>query len=314
MKNSNNFFIALIVALFVGSLLVPTLSSQQIEDTLRNPVFWASVAVIMLVVLSSLALIETLETFKRHMLREQGKLDAYLEAEAKKQGFFARMWQKMQDSRPIEEEAEIELDHSYDGIRELDNNLPPWWLWGFYLSIVFAVVYLMRFHVLKTAPLPLEEFAIQIAEGEAQRAAYLKNASDLVDETNVVLLSDAGAISAGQKIFATNCASCHAADGGGGIGPNVTDDYWLHGGDVKDVFGVIKYGVDGKGMISWQEILKPNEMQQVASYILSLHGTTPAAPKEPQGTLYTGAAGAETPAEAPADTSAVPETPTEIVE
>jgi cytochrome c oxidase cbb3-type subunit 3 len=196
------------------------------------------------------------------------------------------VWQKLQDSKPIEEESEIELDHDYDGIKELDNNLPPWWLYGFYLSIVFAVIYLGRYEVFQTAPSQIEEYEIAMAEGEKQRAEYLLTAADLVDENSVELITEESKLQEGAKIYATSCAVCHAADGGGTVGPNLVDEYWIHGGDIKDVFATIKYGVPDKGMIPWQDQLSPAKMQAVASYILSLQGTTPAAPKEPQGDKY----------------------------
>ena len=125
-----------------------------------------------------------------------------------------------------------------------------------------------------------------MAEAEVQKAEYLKNAANLVDETNVTLLTEESRVLSGKAIFTKNCAVCHAPDGGGGVGPNLTDTYWLHGGSISDVFSTIKYGVPAKGMIPWKDQLKASEMQEVASFILSLQGTTPANPKEPQGEEY----------------------------
>lgn len=200
-------------------------------------------------------------------------------------------------SVPVAQERDIMLDHDYDGIKELDNKLPPWWVWGFYVTIAWGIGYLGYFHVM-SGPRQVDEFKTDLAEKAAIKEAYLATNAMSVDENSVTLLTDEAALSAGRKIFIDNCASCHAADGGGLVGPNFTDQYWIHGGGIADVFGVIKYGVLEKGMISWQETLNPVQMQQVASYVLSLQGTAPAAPKEPQGSLWTA------PDATPADTAA----------
>lgn len=206
-------------------------------------------------------------------------------------------------SVPIEKERDIMLDHDYDGIKELDNKLPPWWVWGFYFTIAWGIGYLVYFQVM-SGPRQIDEFKSDLAEKAEIKASFLAANAMTVDENSVTLLTDETALGAGKKIFADNCASCHAADGGGLVGPNFTDEYWIHGGGIADVFGVIKYGVLEKGMISWQETLNPQQMQQVASYVLSLQGTTPAAPKEPQGSLWTA------PNAAPTDTTAAVVTPT----
>jgi cytochrome c oxidase cbb3-type subunit 3 len=186
----------------------------------------------------------------------------------------------------IEKEADILLDHNYDGIQELDNNLPPWWKYGFYLTIIVAVVYMVHFHITKTGKLQGEEYQEQIAIAKQQYEEYKKNAADLVDETSVTLLTDNTALSAGKAIFMTNCAPCHGKAGEGVVGPNLTDEYWLHDGGVKDIFKTIKFGWPEKGMKSWQQDLSPKQIQEVASYIKSLKGTNPPNGKEKQGELY----------------------------
>jgi len=180
-------------------------------------------------------------------------------------------------------EEEVSTGHNYDGIKELDNPVPPWWKWGFYLSMVFALVYMYRFHIAKTAPLQLEELAIATEVAEKEVKAYLAASSDNVDENTVTLLTDAADIAAGQVIFTEKCASCHAPDGGGIIGPNLTDEYWLHGCSVQDIFKTIKYGVPEKGMISWRDQLSPKQIALVTSYVHGLKGKTAASPKEQQG-------------------------------
>ncbi len=196
-------------------------------------------------------------------------------------------WKKLTGNKPIEEEGEIILDHNYDGIRELDNNLPPWWVYMFYATIIFAIVYLARFHIFNGYDQKLE-YEQEVAEAQAEITEYKKNAKGLVDANSVELLTDASDLDAGKKIFESNCVACHMADGGGGIGPNLTDAYWILGGGIKNVFHTISEGGrDGKGMIAWKQTLKPLEIAQVASYVLeNINGKTPANPKEPQGELW----------------------------
>ena len=197
-------------------------------------------------------------------------------------------WDRFNKLRPVSQEAELDLGHDYDGIRELNNRLPPWWLYGFYLCIIFAVVYLWRFHVSHTGPSSKEEFETSIAKADLRVKEYLKKKGDAVDENTVTLLTAAEDISAGKAIFTdpSKCPACHGADGGGNaVGPNLTDDYWIYGGNIKDIFKTIKYGTN-KGMRSWKDDLSARQMAQVASYVKSLKGTKPANPKDPQGDLY----------------------------
>jgi cytochrome c oxidase cbb3-type subunit 3 len=196
------------------------------------------------------------------------------------------IWDKMNKFRPVEQEAQIDLGHEYDGIRELDNRLPPWWLYGFYVSIIFAVVYLWRYHVSQTAPLSVEEFQIAMTQAEVQKTLYLKKSASNVDENTVKLLTEAADIAGGEKVYMQNCAACHGKAGEGTVGPNLTDDYWLHGGGLKDVFKTVKYGWPEKGMRSWKDDLSPVQIAQVTSYIKSIHGTNPPNAKAQQGELY----------------------------
>lgn len=209
------------------------------------------------------------------------------ETKVKKVGWLAKMWSKMNDSVEIEKEADALLDHDYDGIKELDNNLPPWWKYGFYLSIVFAIVYLLWFHVLG-GPSSAEELERSLAKAEKEIEAYKALQSDLVDENTVQLLTSADDLIAGKNHYLDKkCTICHGLAGeGSSMAPNLTDDYWLHGGSVNDVFKTIKYGIAGKGMQSWKNEFSAKEMAQLSSYVLSLQGTNPANPWEPQGEKY----------------------------
>ena len=195
-------------------------------------------------------------------------------------------WDKFNAAAPIEKEKDVLLDHNYDGIQELDNSLPPWWKYGFYLTIVVACIYLYRFHVSHDGPSQQDEYLAEMQKGEDDKAAYLAKAANNIDETNVVALTGAGELTAGKELFIKTCAACHLADGGGSVGPNLTDAYWLHGGSVKDVFKSIKYGWQDKGMKSWKDDFSPMDMKLLASYVKSLNGTHPATPKAQQGELY----------------------------
>jgi cytochrome c oxidase cbb3-type subunit 3 len=193
------------------------------------------------------------------------------------------------------EEKALMKEHSFDGIVELDNHMPPWLANVFYLTIGFAVIYFTYFTVLGLGKTQLEEYAEEQRIAAIQIEEYKALAVSSIDETSVVFDETPAAIAAGQSIYSTNCVACHAQDGGGGVGSNLTDEYWKHGGSINDIFKVIKYGVPEKGMIPWQDQLSPEQMQQVASFIKTLQGTTPANPKAAEGEKYV-PAGAPVPA------------------
>lgn len=200
---------------------------------------------------------------------------------------WAKIWSESNDFVPVEKEGDIMLDHNYDGIRELDNHLPPWWKWLFYGTIAFSVVYLVFYHLSDTLPLPLKEYEQELTLAEEQaRKLKASNPVAAIDETNVQLLTDATALADGKTTFLNNCASCHRKDGGGDIGPNLTDEYWKHGGSIQDIFKVVRHGVQGTNMIAWEGFISPEKMQNVSNYVLTLQGTNPENPKKPEGELY----------------------------
>ncbi len=257
---------------------------------LSNTSFYVLLSVIFLEIIILLALLYNLRLL---LTKEKAALQSAELAEqpVAKKGSFIQWWNKINGFRSAKEEAAIDLGHDYDGIRELDNKLPGWWLYGFYACIVFAGIYLYRYHVAHSAPLSHEELQISLDKAEAEKQANLKKAGNNIDENTVKLLKDPADIAAGKAIFTTICAACHRPDGGGIVGPNLTDDYWLHGGSIKDIFKTIKYGWHDKGMQSWKDNYSPKQIAQIASYIKSIHGTNPPNPKEPQGTLYTESGG-----------------------
>ena len=257
----------------------------QIEIILALSVLVAIVAVVaMYVLLVALNVVLKLRREEMGIVEEETKIISIKEGE-EEVGFWRRFWNRFHDSVPVAMEAEIATDHEYDGIKELDNRLPPWWLYGFYISIAFAVIYMFRFYFLDM-PRQEDEFQTEMLKAKEDVKVYLASLDNLIDESSVTLATEAVDLGAGKAIFEQNCAVCHAADGGGGVGPNLTDKYWLHGGDMPSIFSTIKYGVPSKGMISWEAQLSPKKMQQVASYIYLMEGTTPAKAKEPQGDLF----------------------------
>jgi mono/diheme cytochrome c family protein len=207
------------------------------------------------------------------------------EKRLKAEPFWAKWWDKANAIVPIEQEKDIQLDHDYDGIRELDNSLPPWWVYGFYLTILFAGIYVWRYHIAGTAPLQVEELQISLAEAALKQAEFEKNNANKVDENTIEYKEDAAIIASGKSLFLINCVACHGPEAGGGTGPNLVDNHWKHGGSIKNVFKTIKYGVPDMGMIAWGDVLTPVEIAALSTYIKSIKGTKPANAKEPEGTL-----------------------------
>ncbi|MFY7652789.1 MAG: cbb3-type cytochrome c oxidase N-terminal domain-containing protein, partial [Chitinophagaceae bacterium] len=206
--------------------------------------FYTLLSVIGLEIIILLVLLYNLKL----LLQKESLIYATAGAEAvTKENICVKWWDKLNSFKPIKDERDIDLGHDYDGIRELDNKLPPWWLYGFYVCVIFAGIYLWQYHVSKTSPLPEQELQIAMEKAEKEKEAYLKKAANNIDENSVKLLTEAADIEAGKKIYTTSCVACHLADGGGQVGPNLTDEYWLHGGSVQDIFKTIKYGWPEKG-------------------------------------------------------------------
>ncbi|CAM1374149.1 cbb3-type cytochrome c oxidase N-terminal domain-containing protein [Tenacibaculum xiamenense] len=250
----------------------------------ENPLVWIAItALITVVLLKELVNIIALKKAENLQLEKDGINPEEIDHWA----WVKSLVKKWTQAKAVEEEEEIILDHNYDGIQELDNSLPPWWLYMFYATIVFGVVYLVKYHMLNGDNQTVEyqkEVAIAKRELEAFRATS-KDA--VIDMETITALTDESSLNRGKAVFNLNCAACHQKDGGGGIGPNLTDKYWILGGGIKNIFKTIaKGGRDGKGMVAWEKTLKPADVHKVASYVVSLQGTTPAKAKEPQGDLY----------------------------
>jgi len=246
----------------------------------------------MMVIAALVSLFTTMETIvkskQKEFLAEHG---ISMPEEIETDSVFSKMWDKLIGMVPMEKEKDIDLGHDYDGIRELDNSLPPWWLYLFYFTIIWGVGYFYVYQMSDIGDSQQEEYEQAMEIAEDQRRAFLFKQANLVNESNVMRLTEAAELAEGEQLFKSQCASCHGMLGEGGVGPNFTDKYWIHGGDIKDLFRTIKYGVPEKGMISWQTQLKPASMQKVASYILTLQGTDPPNQKKAEGELYENAGG-----------------------
>lgn len=255
---------------------------------IAHPYAWIFLGLVLLIAIAVEASVAALNAILYKTLSEEKKA-RFHELETHKTTKLEERTQailkKMTRSKPIEKEGEIELDHVYDGIRELDNKLPPWWVYSFYASIIFAVIYMVRFHVYNDYTQD-EEYLMEVAEAERSIEEYKRTAKDLINFETVTLLTEQSDLDTGKGVYNANCVACHKQDGGGGIGPNLTDEHWILGGGIKNVYKTISEGGrSGKGMVAWKNDLKPLEMQQAASYVISLYGTSPAEPKDPEGDI-----------------------------
>jgi cytochrome c oxidase cbb3-type subunit 3 len=264
---------------------------------MSDVLFWTLIVTIVFLTGILAILFRSLKTMIRY---KRG--DSFEEEES---SVFDIIGSKFTDNVPIEEEVTVMLDHDYDGIRELDNNLPPWWKYMFYGTIIFAFVYMIRFHITGSGALQLEEYETEMLAASEAKAEALESGGEQITEDNITLLVDLDAITTGANIYKGNCATCHGALAEGIVGPNLTDEYWIHGGGVSNIFKSIKYGIPAKGMIAWQSQFSPVQMQQIASYIISIKGSNPPNPKDPQGEIWVEKKVLETPSDS---------TATEIVE
>jgi cytochrome c oxidase cbb3-type subunit III len=173
------------------------------------------------------------------------------------------------------------LDHSYDGIQEYDNPMPRWWVTVFWATIIFSIAY----YLVSGLGLGKGRMAEYDADMAAFRAAHPAHLGGGNATALLAAARQPSELAQGKILFVGKCAVCHAADGGGNIGPNLTDDAWLHGGTIDSIYATVNDGVLAKGMPAWGKLLKPDEMEEVVAYVWTLHGTTPAKPKEPQGVV-----------------------------
>lgn len=263
-------------------------------DLMNYVGYGAIVVTLLLIVFALLVVLRAMKTlakiaigakvYKQMLADEAAEKAARKLAKQKDKGSLAL---KLLSLKPMSEEASITIDHEYDGIRELNNPTPAWFMYLFYATMVFAVAYLLIYHVFGTGQLQYEEYRTEVALADKAKAAWLAKAANRVDENTVKLETDGAVIAAGKAIFTERCAACHGDHAQGMVGPNLTDDYWLHGNKINEIFKTVKYGVAAKGMPTWEKQLSPKQIADVANYVKSLHGSNPANPKEPQGEKIT---------------------------
>lgn len=278
----SSLYVIFIVASFLG--LAKAMATYENPFNLyEHPLVWILlVALIVAVVLKETVGNIAIDRAKALQMEKDGIDPATVDDNA----WINSLIKKWTKTKAIENEEEIVLDHNYDGIRELDNVLPPWWVYMFYATIIFGVIYFVRFEILD-GDNQFVEYEKEVAQAKLEIAKFKKNSPNVFDESKITLLTEAADLKRGKAIFDMNCVACHMADGGGGIGPNLTDKNWILGGGIKNVFNTItKGGRDGKGMVAWGKTIKPEDRVKVASYVLSLQGTTPANPKAPEGDLW----------------------------
>lgn len=275
-----------VIAFLLIEFLLPT---DEGLIVVKYPVLLLILAVVFLAALAIEISVAALGNVLFKSLKDDAR-ENYLKEELLKKeklsNWFKDLKSRLTRTKPLEQEGEIIMDHEYDGIRELDNKLPPWWLYGFYATIIYAFGYMAYYHIFDGTTQE-QEFETEMAIARQEIEEYKKTAVDLIDANTVTVLTDPADLEAGAQIFSVSCMACHRADGGGGIGPNLTDEYWIHEGDVAGIFTVISEGGrPGKGMIAWKQDLKPSEIAQVSSYILSLKGSNPPDAKEAEGELF----------------------------
>jgi cytochrome c oxidase cbb3-type subunit III len=241
--------------------------------------------VIVLIVAVGIWMIRIVNTLADRAARERAQKEGVVYKASP--SFWSGIIQTANASVPLENEKAIELDHNYDGIKELDNHLPPWWKWLFYGTIGWAGVYMIAYHFSASLPLMEEEYQNEVALAERQKQTLLANQTKLeIDEKGLTYSADNAIILKGKEIYSINCSPCHKNDGGGGIGPNLTDEYWLHGGDIKDIYATVKNGVPEKGMVSWANVLSPEQLRDVSFFIMSMKGSNPPGGKAAQGDIF----------------------------
>ncbi len=271
------YFRTVVFAIAVFATLWYILDLTMI-DLVEQPLVVLGLAILLIAILFNGKIVNNLRETRANNLTNQERNS--------KNNWYKSLMKILTNSKPIEQEDDILLEHAYDGIRELDNDLPPWWIYSFYISIVFAFGYLTYYHVMDGDD-QTTEFNKEMAQAKIDVDEYKKTAKNLIDATTVELMTEEADLASGKTIFAEKCVACHLADAGGSIGPNLTDEYWILGGGIKNVFNTVSEGGrDGKGMIPWKAELKPGEIAQVSSYILSLQGTTPAKPKAAEGDIW----------------------------
>jgi cytochrome c oxidase cbb3-type subunit 3 len=272
---------------FVFAALEYFIDSGNKPAFIKFPMVALFLGVFLFLLIAIEIVVSAVDKVTYHLLSDEQKKQL---EDAQTVSFFEKNWyknlvSKLTSSKDIEQESDVMLDHDYDGIKELDNVLPPWWVYLFYGTILFALVYLVRFHIVGDYD-QAQEFKNEVELAALENANNITAIPDDMNVDKVTLLTDATSLAKGKEIFINACAACHKTDGGGLVGPNLTDNNWINGGGIKNVFRLISEGSKNNAtMVAWNKNLKPTEIQNVASYILSLQGSNPAGAKAAEGVL-----------------------------
>jgi cytochrome c oxidase cbb3-type subunit 3 len=264
-----------------------------------EPSFWQSImmldirllvmlGIILTLMLAILVLMGMLVNMMNYLTNPPQEASATQLVESKP-GFLAVLYEKLVTGKLYSSEKEQKdmiMDHEYDGIREMSYGMPPWLTTFFLVTIGFGVIYFINMYVLEIVPHQEDEYKAEMALAEEQAIERNKKLANSIDENTVKLTTSQEVLAEGKEIYTANCRACHGAEGQGGVGPNLTDRYWKHGGSIQDVFKIVKYGVPDKGMISWSNKLNPAKISAVSNYILTFQGTNPPNQKGPEGEEY----------------------------
>ena len=183
----------------------------------------------------------------------------------------------------MSDDKEDEVVHEYDGIQEYDNRLPNWWLWTLYGTLVFGFVYWLGYQTFHALDNPRDTHEKEQAIARAAEIERMKNAGPVTAELLQKMSLDAKTTDTGKQVFTSTCAACHRADGGGNIGPNLTDKFWLHGSKPDDIYKTVEHGVPAKGMPAWEPVLGHDKVMAATAYVLTLKDTNASNGKAPQG-------------------------------
>jgi cytochrome c oxidase cbb3-type subunit 3 len=278
-----------IMAILLTHVIASAQESTQTKTFGDDPMMPLYALSVLVVVVAILVLIVALYTIRivNMMAAQAEKVTAIKDdiAHEAAPSLWYRITQKLNASVPVAKEKDIDTGHEFDGIRELDNHLPPWWKWLFIGTVVWALVYFFVFHISSSLPLSIEEYDTEVAMAR-QHADELKASqpASVIDENTLVYKADDEILAKGKNVFSSTCVACHRADGGGNtIGPNLTDEFWIHGGGIKNIFLTIKNGKVDKGMPEWGKAMSVEDVRNVAFYVMSLQGSNPANGKAPQG-------------------------------
>lgn len=233
---------------------------------------------IFLMIILTVLMVKTAEIILNKKAKEKGEVRLSFYEQFKERWITGKL-------KPVDKQQDMMLDHDYDGIREMDYGMPPWLRYIFIGTFLFALFYVPAYLIFDIIPDQETEYQAELDKAAMLAEARVEAGIIAITAETAELDTDEAVLENGNKLYQINCAVCHAKDGGGGVGPNLTDEYWLHGSDIAGVFTTISEGVPAKGMIPWKGNLSPKEIQDVSNFVLSLVGTTPATAKEPEGEI-----------------------------